>query len=111
MSFKFIFEVKVTENRDDEFIKHWHNGSIPIQELPGAMGTRLHKKHGKDHTYIAIAEWKSKEDRQAAMKAIYSGEDKDRSKRVKQWGDNDDFGQVAIIGEVEEISTVLPPNI
>lgn len=108
MSFKFIFEVKVKDGRDAEFIEHWHRGSIPIQEMPGALGTRLHKKRGEDHTYIAIAEWESIELRKAAMKAIYGGEDKERSRRVKEWGDNEDFGDVTILGEVDEISTVLP---
>lgn len=109
MSFKFIFQVKVKDNQDEEFIKHWHNGSIPIQELPGALGTRLHKVQGEDHTYIAIAEWESLEARKAAMKEIYDGSDQERSARVKEWGDNEDFGEVTILGEVDEISTVLPP--
>ena len=110
MSFKYIFEVKVKDGKDEEFILHWHNGSIPIQESPGALGTRLHKKRGKDHTYIAIAEWESIEARKAAMQAIYGGDDNDRSRRVKEWGSNEDFGEVTILGEVDEISIVLPPS-
>lgn len=110
MSFKFIFEVKVNDGQDDIFIEHWHKGSIPIQEMPGALGTKLHKKIGEEHTYIAIAEWESLDARKTAMKAINSGEDKDRYKRVKEWGANEDFGEVKIIAEVDEIDSVLPPK-
>ena len=56
MSFKFIFEVRVADDKDEEFIENWHKMSIPIQEYDGAMGTRLHKKQGEEHTYIAIAD-------------------------------------------------------
>lgn len=110
MSFKFIFQVNVADNKDEEFITHWHNGSIPIQEMPGAMGTRLHKKQGEDHAYIAIAEWESKEARTAAMHILNEGIDKERSERMKQWHDNDYFGTVTVLGEVDEISIVLPPQ-
>ena len=53
MSLKFIFEIRVADDKDEEFIENWHKMSIPIQEYDGAMGTRLHKKQGED-TYIAI---------------------------------------------------------
>ena len=109
MSFKFIFEVRVADDKDEEFIENWHKMSIPIQEYDGAMGTRLHKKQGEEHTYIAIAEWESQEDREMAMKDISEDGDSDRAKRVKKRGDNGDFGEVTILGEVDEISTVLPP--
>lgn len=109
MSFKFLFEVNVANGQDEEFIEHWTKGSIPIQELPGAMGTRLHKKRGEEHAYIAIAEWESYEARQAAMQAI-NGLDAERTERVHQWRDNEAFGTVTIIGEIDEISIVLPPQ-
>ena len=108
MAFRYVFEIKVRPGEDEEFIKHWREGSKPIQEYPGARGTRLYKKRGEDHTYIAIAEWESLEARKAAMKEIKEGKT-ERAKRVKVWGDNEDFGEVTILGELDEIDRALPP--
>lgn len=107
MSFKYIFEVRVNPGKEEEFIEHWHKGSIPIQEYPGALGTRLYKKRGEERVYIAIAEWKTKEDRDVAMKEIHEGES-ERAKAVNEWGKNEDFGTVTRLGEVDEIDKVLP---
>lgn len=108
MSFRFVFEIKVRPGEDEEFIKNWREGSKPIQEYPGALGTRLHKKRGEDHTYVAIAEWESLEARQAAIEDIERGES-DRAKRVREWDRNEDHGEVTVIGNLDEIVTVLPP--
>lgn len=107
MSFRFVFEIKVLDGQDDTFIEHWREGSKPIQEYDGARGTRLHKKLGEEHTYIAIAEWESREKRQAAIHEINVGET-ERAKRVKEWGNNEDFGGVTILGEIDEIYAVIP---
>lgn len=107
MSFRFVFEVRVRPGEDDNFIESWREGSKPIQEYPGARGTRLHKKRGEDHTYVAIAEWESLEAREAAIADIEKGES-DRAKRVRQWGRNEDFGEVTILGNLDEFVTVLP---
>lgn len=107
MSFRFLFEIKVDPDEDEAFIEHWREGSKPIQEYPGARGTRLHKKLGEEHTYIAIAEWESHEARKAAMADIEAGTS-ERAKRVKAWGRNEDFGEVTILGNLDEIETVLP---
>lgn len=109
MAFRYVFEIKVRPGEDEAFIEHWREGSKPIQEYPGARGTRLHKKRSEDHTYIAIAEWESLEARKAAMKEIKE-EQTERAKRVKAWGNNEDFGEVTILGELDEIDRVLPPD-
>ena len=109
MSFRFVFEIKVRPGEDDAFIEQWREGSKPIQEYDGARGTRLHKKRGQEHTYIAIAEWESIEKRAAAMTDIEAGES-ERAKRVRRWGRNEDYGVVTILGEIDEIVTVLPPQ-
>lgn len=107
MSFRFVFEVKVRPGEDEKFIESWREGSKPIQEYSGARGTRLHKKRGEDHTYVAIAEWESMEAREAAIDDIEKGES-ERAKRVRQWGRNEDFGEVTIFGNLDEFVTVLP---
>ncbi len=83
MAFRFVFEIKVRPGEDESFIEHWREGSRPIQEYPGARGTRLYKKRGEEHTYIAIAEWESIEARKAAMSEIHKGES-ERAKRVHE---------------------------
>ncbi|MHB1865279.1 MAG: antibiotic biosynthesis monooxygenase family protein [Candidatus Saccharimonadales bacterium] len=109
MAFRFVFEIKVRPGEDETFIEHWREGSKPIQEYPGAKGTRLHKKLGETSTYIAIAEWESKDARKAAMDEIHEGVT-ERAKRVHEWGNNEDFGEVTIIGELDEIDSALPPS-
>lgn len=71
------------------------------------MGTRLHRKRGEEGTYVAIAEWESIEARQQAMAEIKKGETS-RAQRVKEWRNNEDFGEVTVIGELDEIDNVLP---
>lgn len=107
MSFRFVFEIKVRPGQDETFIEHWCEGSKPIQEYPGARGTRLHKKRDEENTYIAIAEWESLEARRAAIKEINEGVTA-RAKRVKAWRNNEDFGEVTIVGELDEIDRALP---
>jgi heme-degrading monooxygenase HmoA len=105
--FRFVFEIKVNPGEDAAFVENWREGSKPIQEYPGARGTRLHKKQGEEHTYIAIAEWESLEARKTAMADIKAGKS-DRSRRVHEWGHNEDFGEVTILGNLDEIESVLP---
>lgn len=108
MSFKYIFQIKVRPGEDAEFIRHWHNGSVPIQKSPGALGTRLHKKLGEDGVYIAIAEWASKEARAAAFASL-DDPNNPLAEEHSKWKENEDFGEVTLLAEVEEIDRVFPP--
>jgi quinol monooxygenase YgiN len=105
MSYKYIFQVEVRPGEDRAFIQSWHNGSIPIQQSPGALGTRLHKKRGEEHVYIAIAEWESREARQAAMEKLHTPGDT-LGDEMRRWGRNEDFGTVRLLAEVDEIDLV-----
>lgn len=107
MPFRFVFEVKVRPSEDEAFIINWRELSIVIQEYPGARGTRLHKKHGEESTYIAIAEWESAEARQAAMSDIEQGQS-DQAKRIARLRKNEDFGKMIHIADLDEIEEVLP---
>lgn len=109
MSFRFVFEIAVRPGEDESFIEHWHEGSRAIQEYPGAQGTRLHKKCGEAHSFVAIAEWESWQARQAAMEDIERGES-ERAQRVKVWGQNEDYGAVAVLGELNEIDASMPAD-
>lgn len=110
MSYKYIFEIRVRPGEDAEFIHHWHNGSIPIQKNLGALGTRLHKKRGEEGVYIAIAEWASKEARSAAF-ANLDDPTNPLSKEYSRWKENEDFGEVTLIAEVDEIDSVFLPSV
>ncbi len=104
-----MFEVKVREGQEEAFLEQWHKGSIPIQKMPGAMGTLLHKKIGVERTYIAIPEWKSQEARQRAMAELDKPENL-LGQEMRKWGDNSDFGEVRVIAEMNEIDRVFPPK-
>ena len=110
MSYKYIFEIKVRPGEEKEFIKHWHNGSAPIQQCAGALGTRLYKKQEESNTYIAIAEWESKNARKAAFTEL-NKKDNIRGQEMRKWGNNEDFGEVTIIGGFDEIDNVLPSKV
>lgn len=62
----YIFEVRAKPGYSiDEYAKGWVAVSEYIQQAPGAMGTRLHRKIGEDDVALAIATWQSKAHRDA----------------------------------------------
>ena len=64
---KFLFEVHIRPGYAAEhYAEEWVRASEIIQRAPGARGTRLHRKIGEPDVLIAIAEWDSKRDRDAA---------------------------------------------
>lgn len=57
----YIFEVRAKPGYSiDEYAKGWVAVSEYIQQAPGAMGTRLHRKIGEEEVALAIASWESK---------------------------------------------------
>lgn len=63
---KFIFEVRMKPGYTvDEYAEAWIRASEVIQQTPGALGTRLHRKIGEPDTLLAIASWESKAARDA----------------------------------------------
>jgi heme-degrading monooxygenase HmoA len=63
---KYIFEVHIKNGHTaEDYADAWVRASQIIQQAPGALGTELHRKIGDDRTLIAIAHWKSKEQRDA----------------------------------------------
>lgn len=99
MTYRFIFEVKVRKGMEEAFVRNWREGSTQIQQMPGARGTRLHQKRGELGTYVAIAEWESKELRLAAIAELG---------KEKNWKCNSDFGEVTTLAELDEIDSVIP---
>ena len=109
MPYRYIFQVEVRPGEEENFRESWHSGSMPIQKCLGARGTRLHLKRGAERTFIAIAEWESKEARDAAF-AKLDNPDNPLGKDMRRWGENEDFGTVTLIAEVDEIDVVFPPD-
>lgn len=63
---KYIFEVRMKPGyAAEEYADAWVRASKLIQQAPGARGTELHRKIGEPDTLIAIANWESKEQRDA----------------------------------------------
>jgi heme-degrading monooxygenase HmoA len=63
---KYIFEVHIKEGHTaEEYADAWVRASEIIQRAYGARGTALHRKMDDPNVLIAIAEWASKEDRDA----------------------------------------------
>lgn len=107
MPHRYVFRVDFEDDhRRDQFIEHWKEGSALIQTLPGSRGTRLHSMQGST-SVMAIAEWDSKDLRDAAMNHLQAGES-DVSIRWLAMPRNEDFGEVTLLGEIDEIGFVLP---
>ncbi len=62
----FIFEVHLKPGYPaEDYAQAWLEASTLIQQAPGALGTRLHRKIGCDNVLLAIATWESKQVRDA----------------------------------------------
>ncbi|MBP9153167.1 MAG: antibiotic biosynthesis monooxygenase [Flavobacteriales bacterium] len=57
--FAVIYQFKVKENRESEFINAWKQLTQLIYEYEGSLGSRLHKQ--SDGMYLAYAQWPAKE--------------------------------------------------
>jgi hypothetical protein len=103
---KFIFEVRIRPGHTaEQYADAWVRASRIIQSAPGARGTRLHRKIGDANALIAIAEWDSKEARDAADANLGA-----RLAAVRAIiAEAAEHAEVTIVGEFEEPEwTVLP---
>ena len=100
---KFIFEVTVKDGYTvEEYAKAWLEASRIIQQTPGARGTWLHRKIGTDDTLLAIAEWDSKQARDA------KNDDADEVVRSIM-ARHARYCDIRVIGEFEEPEWHVPP--
>jgi len=63
----FVFEIRITDPQHtaEDYAEAWVAASRLIQQAPGALGTRLHRKVDDPRTLLAIAGWESKAARDA----------------------------------------------
>ncbi len=101
----FIFEVHIKEGyRAEDYAAIWVRASKLIQQSPGALGTRLHRKIGDPSVLLAIATWESKEARDS-MEAGLAQEIADLI------DSQSDYVSLRLIGEFEAPEwEVLPPG-
>lgn len=101
----FIFEVHIRPGHTaEQYAEAWVRASRIIQRMPGARGTRLHRKIGAADTLIAIATWESKSARDAADATLRS----DTELRAIL-SEASSHAQISILGEFYEPDwTVLP---
>ena len=100
---KFLFEVRMRPGVPAErYAEAWVRASEIIQRAPGARGTRLHRRIGEPGRLIAIAEWDSKADRDAA-RGIHPEADAIIAAAAE-------FCDVTILGEYEDPEWVVIPE-
>lgn len=103
---KFIFKIKIKERHSEqEYVDAWKKGSAIIQASEGAKGTVLYRKIGEPGVLIAIAEWESKELRDAAMKKLHEAEPEIQAILNRHI----EYGERENLGNFEEIDRVEPP--
>lgn len=103
---KFIFEVRMKPGYTvDEYADAWIQASEVIQQTPGALGTRLHRKLGEPQVLLAIASWESKAARDA--------KDDNRDELVRSILEKHARNcEITVIGEFEEPEwEVMPPDV
>ena len=99
----FIFEVHIKSGyKAEQYADAWVRASKIIQQAPGAQGTRLHRKIGDPNVLLAIATWKTKEQRDTM-------ETKQTERVQKIIEEQAEFVDVTIVGEFEDPEwSVLP---
>ncbi|TDG12045.1 antibiotic biosynthesis monooxygenase [Seongchinamella unica] len=91
----FIFEVHMKPGYPPErYAQAWVKASELIQQAPGALGTRLHRKIGEPNVLLAIATWESK----AARDAMEATPDQQVADIIREQAQ---FVEVKVIGEYE----------
>lgn len=108
MPYRFVFQVRLRPGEEKPFVEAWQNSSLAIQHMPGARGTRLHRKLGEERVYVAIAEWESKEARDQAFEKLRNP-DNLYGNEMRRWPRDQDFGEWTLIGELEEVASAFPP--
>ena len=105
---RFVFQIRIKPGKTlDEYVEAWEQGSVIIQRMAGARGTRLHRSITDPLLLLAIAEWDSKEARDLAMHQL---ENDPATKDIL--GSDHEFGQFSLVGEFEEPEWwVDPPGI
>ncbi len=103
---KFIFKIKIRKGHTKkQYVDAWKKGSALIQKSTGAQGTRLYQNMNDQFSLLAIATWKSKKERDAAMKLLHQ-----ESKAERIITKHRKYGDIKIIGNFEEITTVKPKS-
>ena len=103
---KFIFEVRMKSGYSvEEYADAWMQASEVIQQTPGALGTRLHRKIGEPDVLLAVASWESKAARDA--------KDDMRDDLVRSILEKHARNcEITVIGEFEEPEwEVMPPDV
>jgi len=105
---KFLFTIKIKDGASEQdYINAWERGSAIIQSSEGAEGTVLYRKIGEPGTLLAIATWKSKEARDAAMERLAEA----GLKTQKILDAHKEYGITNILGNYEGITSVGPGGI
>ena len=98
----FFFEVHLKPGYTaEQYAEAWVKASRIIQELPGALGTRLHRKLDEPDVLLAVASWDSKASRDA-MEA----DEPEAARRII--AEQAPFVDIKVIGEFEEAEWVVP---
>ncbi|MDC6367167.1 MULTISPECIES: antibiotic biosynthesis monooxygenase [Flavobacteriaceae] len=97
--FAVIYQFKVIENKEADFIKSWKKFTELIYQYEGSLGSRLHKQ--KDGNYIAYAQWPNRD--------IWSNSGKNLPDKAKEAGNamRESCSKIEVLFELENIEDLL----
>ena len=100
----FVFEVQVKPGYTaEQYAEAWVRASRLIQQAPGALGTRLHRRIGDPNVLLAIASWSSKAQRDA-MEAV---KDTEVDRIIAEQAE---FVDIRVVGEFEDAEWIVNPG-
>ena len=101
---QFVFEINVKPGYTaEQYAEAWVRASRLIQQAPGALGTRLHRKIGDPNVLLAIASWSSKAERDA----MESVKDAEIESIISEQAE---FVDIRVVGEFEDAEWVVNPT-
>ena len=97
----FLFEIHLRPGYTaEQYADAWVSASRIIQQSPGALGTRLHRKITEPGVLLAIASWESK-----AIRDAMEANQPDTVRRII--ASQAPFVDIRVIGEFEEAEWVV----
>jgi len=108
--YRYIWKIKLNNPDDeDKFLAFWEETSAILQTYPGALGTHVNRVRNEIGSLFLVAEWESKESRDAMSNDIHNG-DSAKARKWRSYPKSESFGEIIRFAG-EEIGSVFPEKV